>query len=464
MEMSDRGSKIIDLSLSLDAVKERLKEVGLTTIDSILKPLVDTYRNNKFANKNSLIPAKKIEKFPLEAFVVDCGGTNTRVQHYVNDENNVETYESSPKGSGPNQSWMNKNEISPEEPIRQYFGNIIDEMIAAAGGDISRVKNVSIVWSNNGECYQLEGETKGVSLKVVGKDDGTDYRKNEPFIKGLKDGDDIGKIFLEEAARRNISLDRLVIGNDTIFVGTAASNEPDAAGVSSSGSNMEAIINGFLTNLECGARIKAEIAACDWEKIDDTTIESFIAGNWYPKRFIKILEGYFMNNDSSGSMLASLNEFTFPMLSVQGKGSIAFSRIFDAVEAILDQGNISISDLEKLKASLGLPPESDLTPDAVNALREITTFVAERAVKLTAVMAAIALSHRVEVAKQEGRPLRLAMDSRVLEGLDRNGLFASTLHELIGDVTIELVPERVLPDGTKTSVPLLGAPLALYLF
>ena len=145
-------------------------------------------------------------------------------------------------------------------------------------------------------------------------------------------------------------------------------------------------------------------------------------------------------------------------------GAKNFSTFFTVCERINCKDRALPDDLIDFKTALGMPVDTNLSAETICALSELATSIGERAVKLTAVMCAVALSSRVAIAKEEERSLYLAIDSRVLEGLNRDQMFEKTLTELIGEVVVELVEEKELEPGNKISVPLLGAVRALFHF
>ena len=345
-------------------------------------------------------------------FVVDFGGTNTRIVHFDIIKGN---FICKSVDKFLNDKLINHTESKDIALIEQCFDQVITKILSLVSNKSDQVKAVSIIWSNAATSHKLSNGISGVTNKVLGIGNGKDYLKNEWFIKNLKNGDDLGLIFLDRCKLRNINLQKLIMGNDTVFVGLASVGA-SAAGVISTGANMATVFNVTCANsnvdrwfnLECGTNFHVDNNVVSSLEVDqvDLSIQSLIAGGWIVDRYINIL-----------SQL-------LPMIGCSEKISLSpdiskaklFNNLFESSK-LLEKNNfdylILIED-KKVKSHLNtlfnIPTAS---PASCYLAVKLSNAFALRIIALSSAMIAGSV-----VNYSESAPQKVLMDSRVLEGLD----------------------------------------------
>lgn len=203
---------------------------------------------------------------------IDCGGTNTRASLFEVSGDGREHF--TPIFKRPHDHSVGSI------PFDIYCRTIFKDV---ANSGITRIDGIAIVWSNDFTPTTLQGSVKGSSAVVTGKDSGVSYRKREPFLAELKDGDDIGHYFLKAAREMGFDPEAFVVVNDTIAVACARSGSVGGV-VVSSGANATSVKDGFLTNLEAGAHTflkKSYLSEVEEATYGDRfTIEQAMAGSW----------------------------------------------------------------------------------------------------------------------------------------------------------------------------------------
>jgi hypothetical protein len=214
----------------------------------------------KFAHDPSCIPAalKKPESETM-TLEIDIGGTHTKAGICRTDK----------KGD---KNWIflfdqDNSDFQDEslqgKPIEIFFSVLSDKIISAINQQnlsLESINGLGAVWSNGIECRGLSsGGVKGITGIVSGIGEGS-YRKNEWFIKDLKNGDDIGGRLLNVLKSKGIEPQAFVIGNDTPLTAAAASGS-HAGMVASTGANATNTYENFMYNTEMGGRYVIPAAA-----------------------------------------------------------------------------------------------------------------------------------------------------------------------------------------------------------
>ena len=456
-----------DSNIDLTSKLKALHETYAVWMQNTINACGDS--RQRFLAANSYLPSATPHTFPLTRYAIDCGGTNTRVVRF--DQNsNTAADKGALNENRPNEAWMTPNYSCSSDihrlPIDNYFDSIIEHILLTEHHEVDRIKNIAIIWSNAGSSHpHVDKRVKGMTIKASGIIDGTDYRKNEPYTVGLTDGFDIGEAFIAAANRKGILLERLIIANDTVFVAAAAKNPVHAAGVNSSGSNMATIIKGYWANLESGARI---LVPSDFEtdyehQISDKTIESFIAGKWLTQRLAQILKDW-SSKDPIEAKTQTAHKITQSVASGEFTAK-NFAECYLHAKQLHTETQHLPETLQKLKVTLGLNADWELKRETMEELAVIIEQLGTRAILLTGVLIANALTAVQINADRNSLPTaasyHVAMDSRVIDGLDPDArLLTETVSMLIEKpTTIEL-----LGDKNQISVPIQGAIKSFYFF
>jgi len=224
---------------------------------------------------------------PREAVLIDIGGTQTKVGH---------------QGSNgaircvldqPNTWFKGRAPSEHELPLESFLSGLVAE-IQRALPNLGPRCSLGLIWSNQVQCVPIKMErTTGVSGIVRGRKTGG-YRKGEWFLDGLRDGDDVGAIFLRTLNRGGWSPEVFLLGNDTIFT-LFATPGATAGVVMSSGGNCTAIgeegrEKGHIINTELGGNLKipqhllsdGDIFCAESRGISSLSLEELCAGTWFP--------------------------------------------------------------------------------------------------------------------------------------------------------------------------------------
>lgn len=339
-------------------------------------------------------------------------------------------------------------------PIRAFARNLAQatrEELQQRAFQPHEVESISLVWSNQVSTAPLSKHTtRGVTGLVTGIGAGS-YRKNEWFIKGLRDGFDLGTLFLDALSDVGFSPKVFLIGNDTVFTLTAL---PGAHGgvVASSGGNCtdvgttEADVD-LIFNTEIGGLFKIPTELLSQGDISlahrsnaPIALEDLMSGKWLPRLL-----------DEHLRLLAATSNDEYRAL----------------VAALDDTGDLfTTRDMRAILLDHALRPELDSIIPLGCQERTLVRSIAS-ALTTRAGMAAGALCY-FSVFNQlcERRmPPVVSLDSamaRHLPGyLDAlNKTFATLLekHGVAGHVV--LMHPKKLSDGKEISIPLIGATLA----
>ena len=336
-------------------------------------------------------------------------------------------------------------------PIRRFASAVASRLkmeLQVGKVPLSAIEGVGFVWSNALQSRRLNAaadKVGGVTGLVTGVGSGKSYRKGEFFTAGLREGEDIGTIFLEAMYAAEIRPKIFVIGNDTVFTLKAT---PDADGgmVASTGANATDVDDkGWIYNTEMGgmfpipAALLSEgerILLSDRKDNCEVRLEDLIAGRWLPRVFEGFVAAFSERGMEALRPLARhLAEHSFP-------GSTVFAGK-DITGLLKPSG--SCHKLEQLGFA-------DLAP----ILREIAAFSARRAGRLAGLMGYLCLLHPL------GRKNRVVLSLDSTQALHFEGYLEAmqlSLDELAGTGKhAAIVLQR--PEGAVT-VPMKGLAAAL---
>lgn len=233
------------------------------------------------------IPSSHAPETLREAVLIDIGGTQTKVGH---------------QGTGgeirsvldqPNTWFKSRASKQHDLPLESFLSALVAE-IQRTLPRITPHCSIGLIWSNQVQCVPVRtGNTAGVSGIVRGRKTGG-YRKGEWFLDGLRDGDDVGAIFLRTLNHAGWTPEVFLLGNDTIFT-LFATPGATAGVVMSSGGNCTAIGDegrekGHIINTELGGHLKipqhllsdGDIFCAESRGISSLSLEELCAGTWFP--------------------------------------------------------------------------------------------------------------------------------------------------------------------------------------
>ncbi|NLF25532.1 MAG: hypothetical protein GX589_07730 [Deltaproteobacteria bacterium] len=346
-------------------------------------------------------------------------------------------------------------------PFTKTLAEITTNKFRDSGVELEKIEGIGMVWSNALRGKRLTGAVSGVDGEATGITEKSAYQKGEKFLKGLKDGDLLGKPFLEAFEARGLKPKVFVLGNDTIFT-LAATPGADAGMVASTGANCTAVADdGNIYNTEFGAHFKvptdcltsADIVTVDRyqdgeleRRLCQPTLEGLLAGKWLPE----LLENYVLTFAKQGAQqLQPLAERISEARS-QGKVTLLGGKDFSALVNRNSESTPLVTELTEQKA---------LGAEAIQALREIGAALIERGGMAAAGMAYFSLYD----ALRRKNEVTLSLDSsqaRLNDGYQE--IMESTLRELIGakaTLHFELREEILIDRGgdkEKISVPTQG--------
>lgn len=226
---------------------------------------------------------------PHQAILIDMGGTHTKVavKHPSGEWSLLFDYLN---------DWFESKRDS-SLPLLQGFFRILVQEIAASLPSLTTENlplRVGVIWSNQIKTKRFTADkTTGVTGIVHGYQSGG-YRKGEWFLKGIKNGDDIGALLLAAFSYVSITPDVMVLGNDTLFTLFAAPGA-HAGVVMSSGGNCTLVgtcddDRDELYNSELGGMFMlpsallslGDQAFAKSRKLTSLSLEELCAGNWFP--------------------------------------------------------------------------------------------------------------------------------------------------------------------------------------
>jgi hypothetical protein len=221
--------------------------------------------------------------------LMDMGGTHTKVGY--RDASGTWT----PILDHHNDWFESKRD--PALPLLQaFFRTLLSETVNACPllTTTPLPIRLGVIWSNQVKTKRFDtGRTRGVTGLVHGFQSGG-YRKGEWFLKGIKNGDDIGEVLLNECERLSLSPEVMILGNDTLFTLFAVKGA-HAGVVMSSGGNCTLVgvtteDKDELYNSELGGMFMlpenvlsaADYAFMKTRAISSLSLEELSAGTWFP--------------------------------------------------------------------------------------------------------------------------------------------------------------------------------------
>ncbi len=200
----------------------------------------------------SLISPSQAQPTPnSRVMVVDFGGTHTKVAvRYVDAQGN-ETWRLVCDVDNK-QSNMYVGGQEGEKKLTIFCENLA-KAVKDAVPEEDNFNGVAVIWSNAAKAVNTPDDGSGTNwVGAVVADKHATYRKGEPYVDDLVDGDKLHTL-VAAGLSRHIGFRNLVCGNDTVFTSLAVPGS-SAGIVSSTGVNSTGTFNRQTYNLESGGR------------------------------------------------------------------------------------------------------------------------------------------------------------------------------------------------------------------
>ena len=232
------------------------------------------------------LPDPAEEEQPHPCVLIDVGGTQTKVG-FQNGHGELRSLFDHPN------TWFKREAAAGDAPLEGFLATLIAEIQRALPG-VEQGCRLGLIWSNQVLCVPIETpHTRGVSGIVQGTKSGG-YRKGEWFLQGVRDGDDVGALFLRALGKVGWRPSVFLLGNDTVFTLFAISHST-AGVVMSSGGNCTAIgeaggEKGHIINTELGGHLKipgsllsdGDRFFAESRGVSSLSLEELAAGTWFP--------------------------------------------------------------------------------------------------------------------------------------------------------------------------------------
>ncbi len=233
------------------------------------------------------LPDPTLAEKPCAAVLIDIGGTQTKVG-YQDERGELRSLFDHPN------TWFQTADPGGETPALEPFLSAVIAEVKKAVPNLARDCSLGLIWSNQVQCVAIETpHTRGVSGIVRGSKSGG-YRKGEWFLRGIRDGDDVGALFLRAMSRVGWAPKVFLLGNDTVFT-LFATPHASAGVVMSSGGNCTVIGDEgrekrHIINTELGGNLKIPDAllsdgdrfCAEMRGVDSLALEELSAGLWFP--------------------------------------------------------------------------------------------------------------------------------------------------------------------------------------
>lgn len=383
---------------------------------------------------------KRTERF-RPAVLIDIGGTQTKVG-YQNDRGEMRCLFDHPN------TWFQPSHPGDDSRALEPF---LDALITEIKKNVPYLAPdccLGLIWSNQVQCVPIHTPTtRGVSGIVRGSKSGG-YRKGEWFLKGIRDGDDIGALFLLALSRAGWKPAFFLLGNDTIFT-LFATQRSSAGVVMSSGGNCTVIGDegrekGHIINTELGGNLAipenllsdGDRFCAEMRGVSSLSLEELCAGLWFP---------------------------TLVYAHVCAAAELPDGAPLAALRDALVSGEATLNN-RMLVASLK-NPASELVPQVIRDSGASFTSLLEALVMrggaLAGALCYLSVASQLDIP--EG-PATVSLDSSMSRHFP--GFFASlskTFKELCGGRVAELILAHPMPveDGGEISVPMQGIARAL---
>ncbi len=386
---------------------------------------------------------KRPERY-RSSVLIDIGGTQTKVG-YQNERGEIRCLIDHPN------TWFQSADPGGDTPALEPFISALIAEIKKCVPNLEPDCRLGLIWSNQVQCVQIDTPTtRGVSGIVRGSKSGG-YRKGEWFLRGIRDGDDIGALFLRALGRANWHPAVFLLGNDTVFT-LFATPRATAGVVMSSGGNCTVIGDegrekGHIINTELGGNLAVpDHLLSDGDRfcagmrgVPTLSLEELCAGLWFPTLV-----------------------YAHVCAAAELPDCAALAPLRDA----LVSGEVSFNN-RMLVASIKAP-DSELVPQALRNAGESFTGLLEALVRRGGALAGALcyLSVANQIEHPEG-PVSISLDSSMARHFP--GFFSSlsqTFKELCGGHSVELHLAQPLALGGRgdISVPMQGMARALNTF
>lgn len=375
--------------------------------------------------------------------LMDMGGTHTKVGY--RDSSGTWT----PILDHHN-DWFESKRDTDLPLLQAFFRTLLAETLRLCPllSTTSLPIRLGVIWSNQIKTKRfVSGATRGVTGLVHGYQSGG-YRKGEWFLKGIKNGDDVGAILLSECERLKLLPEVMILGNDTLFTLYAVKNA-HAGVVMSSGGNCTLVGVGGddrdeLYNSELGGMLmlpeqvlsRGDTAFMRSRSIASLSLEELSAGTWFP-----------------AMVSAHISEAA---TTPQGGPLAEIARPIATKQLVIT--NRSLSGLLRNSETI-FSPHSEPSKDA---LRSLVTSLVERGATLAGLLCYLSVSNQLKAGLKNAI---VSLDSSMarhfpgyLEGVRRT---CSLLAPAGSVIEIELVSPIHVAEGLEISVPLQGAAAAL---
>ena len=380
---------------------------------------------------------------PHQTILLDMGGTHTKVATKTPDGQWSLLFDHL-------NDWFEPKRDTSLPLLQGFFRTLVKELVASLPSlkTSGLPLRVGVIWSNQIKTNRFSnGITTGVTGIVHGYQSGG-YRKGEWFLKGIRNGDDIGALLLAEFTHGGITPEVLLLGNDTLFTlfavpgahaGVVMSSGGNCTLVGTSANDRDELFNselGGMFMLPASLLSLGDQAFAKSRNLEALSLEELCAGNWFPHMVTAHI-----------TTAAILPEGTTlkPLAQAIDKGDLVIN-------------NRSLCDLIAGEGALF----TAVTPEAQNSLRDLVIALVERGALLAGVMTYLSVVNQLRAGEKHAV---ISLDSSMARYFpsyfDVMRSCVERLTPAAHVVETTLVHPIQLPNGGDISVPLQGAALAL---
>lgn len=394
----------------------------------------NTDQKEAFYAHPSFITTRNASEHVKNCLVIDIGGTSTKVAIRTINNNVI--------------SWdflfeTNNKDIYIEQDnthsCKLFFKLLTKKIKELLPLELTSL-SIGLVWSNS---IKNEVTNRGIEGYVCNRNN---YRKNEWFIKDLKDNDNVSEFLIEAFNNESLSVKTILIANDTVLTLKATKNA-DSGMVASTGLNTTIIKTDSNQSTICnsesgGTFLVGDIIATKSDKIESfkkaNTIENYTSGLFLPQLFTN----YILDSADKVSELKDLKKY----LSLLG----------DNIWSEYNTQDMALILYDKKSFLENKPNKKDYNDDALFALEIFAQELFIRSAKLTALVTFSSIANILESKDQ----FLISIDSSLIREVPIfKEEFAGQLAELIPEgkrVDIVLVRPIQTKNGV-VSVPMIGA-------
>lgn len=339
----------------------------------------------------------------------------------------------------------------PSLPLLQGFFRVLVQELVSSLPSLNTEGlplRIGVIWSNQIKTQRFStGSTRGVTGIVHGYQSGG-YRKGEWFLKGLRNGDDVGALLLAEFRHGGVSPEVMVLGNDTLFTlfavpgahaGVVMSSGGNCTLVGTSKQDKEELFNselGGMFMLPDSILSEGDKEFAKSRGLSLISLEELSAGNWFPTMVAA--------NVVAGSKLPE-GEALRPIAFALTNNSLSIN-------------NRGLCDLLAGSASIfeSFPSAS------IEALRSLTSSLVTRAAILAGIMTYLSVVTQLRAGEKKALiSLDSSMGRYFPSYFDTMKRCIARITPVGHEVETVLVNPIELPNGGDISVPLQGAALLL---